>query len=147
MGIPASGGSFQYVSVHDMDAVVTQLRANKVKLVSDNAIQVRPGVFALLALDPEGTTWNSCDTRTLPRTDLISSRSNPRRFVCLCLYPAGMRLPTAPCLPVQHGRTERRPLSGQDSRCVCHCYCNEFVLRRSATRFIVWARGSGESAR
>ncbi len=49
-----AGVAFNTFLVNDMDAVVTQLRANKVKLVSDNAIQVRPGVFALLALDPEG---------------------------------------------------------------------------------------------
>jgi catechol 2,3-dioxygenase-like lactoylglutathione lyase family enzyme len=49
-----AGVAFNTFIVEDMDAVVTQLRANKVKLVSENAIQVRPGVFALLALDPEG---------------------------------------------------------------------------------------------
>jgi catechol 2,3-dioxygenase-like lactoylglutathione lyase family enzyme len=49
-----AGVAFTTFLVDDMDAVVTQLRANKVKLVSENAIQVRPGVFALLALDPEG---------------------------------------------------------------------------------------------
>jgi len=49
-----AGVAFNTFLVDDMDAVVTQLRANKVKLVSENAIQVRPGVFALLALDPEG---------------------------------------------------------------------------------------------
>jgi catechol 2,3-dioxygenase-like lactoylglutathione lyase family enzyme len=49
-----AGIAFNTFLVEDMDAVVAQLRANKVKLVSENAIQVRPGVFALLALDPEG---------------------------------------------------------------------------------------------
>jgi len=49
-----AGVAFNTFLVPDMDAVVKQLRANNVKLVSENAIQVRPGVFALLALDPEG---------------------------------------------------------------------------------------------
>jgi lactoylglutathione lyase len=49
-----AGVAFNTFLVDDMSAVVAQLRANKVKLVSDDAIQVRPGVFALLALDPEG---------------------------------------------------------------------------------------------
>lgn len=49
-----AGVAFNTFLVDDMGAVVTQLRAHKVKLVSDDAIQVRPGVFALLALDPEG---------------------------------------------------------------------------------------------
>ena len=49
-----AGVAFNTFLIDDMDAVVAQLRAHGVKLVSDNAIQVRPGVFALLALDPEG---------------------------------------------------------------------------------------------
>jgi len=49
-----AGVAFNTFIVDDMDAVVAQLRAHDVKLVSADAIQVRPGVFALLALDPEG---------------------------------------------------------------------------------------------
>jgi catechol 2,3-dioxygenase-like lactoylglutathione lyase family enzyme len=49
-----AGVAFNTFLVDDMDAVVAQLRANKVKFVSENAIQVRPGVFALLVVDPEG---------------------------------------------------------------------------------------------
>ena len=40
--------------IADMPAVVRHLKAHGVKLLSDNPIEVRPGVRALYSLDPEG---------------------------------------------------------------------------------------------
>lgn len=40
--------------IADMPDVVKRLKAHGVKLLSDGPIEVRPGVFALYSLDPEG---------------------------------------------------------------------------------------------
>jgi catechol 2,3-dioxygenase-like lactoylglutathione lyase family enzyme len=40
--------------IADMQDVVKRLKTYGVKLLSDGAIEVRPGVFALYSLDPEG---------------------------------------------------------------------------------------------
>jgi len=40
--------------IDNMSEMVARLKAYKVKLVSDGPVEVRPGVFALYTLDPEG---------------------------------------------------------------------------------------------
>ena len=40
--------------ISNMSEMVARLKAYKVKLVSDGPVEVRPGVFALYTLDPEG---------------------------------------------------------------------------------------------
>ena len=40
--------------IDDMPALVSQMKAHQVKLVSEGAVEVRKGVFALFVLDPEG---------------------------------------------------------------------------------------------
>jgi lactoylglutathione lyase len=40
--------------IDNMSEMVARLKAHKVKLVSDGPVEVRPGVFALYTLDPEG---------------------------------------------------------------------------------------------
>jgi catechol 2,3-dioxygenase-like lactoylglutathione lyase family enzyme len=48
------GMAFITFIVEDMTVVVKQMKANNAKLVSDGAIEVRPGVFAMFVVDPEG---------------------------------------------------------------------------------------------
>ena len=48
------GLSYITFIIEGMTDVVTRLKANNVRLVSDGPVEVRPGVFALYTLDPEG---------------------------------------------------------------------------------------------
>jgi len=48
------GLSYLTFVVADMPDVVTRLKAHGVKMMSDGPVEVRPGVFALYTVDPEG---------------------------------------------------------------------------------------------
>jgi catechol 2,3-dioxygenase-like lactoylglutathione lyase family enzyme len=49
-------GGISYITfiIDNVKAMVERLRANNVKLVSEEPVEVRKGVFAIFALDPEG---------------------------------------------------------------------------------------------
>jgi lactoylglutathione lyase len=48
------GLSYLTFVIADMQDVVRRLKAHGVKLLSEGPVEVRPGVFALFTLDPEG---------------------------------------------------------------------------------------------
>ncbi|MGA2991076.1 MAG: VOC family protein [Candidatus Korobacteraceae bacterium] len=48
------GFAYMTFIIDDMPAMVARLKANNVRLVSEEPVEVRKGVFALFSIDPEG---------------------------------------------------------------------------------------------